>query len=94
MSGANSLTITPAYTNTTASTQSYFIRNNTAGMTPYSTAGTVTFTPGSTAVTGTGTGWNSGMVGSWIYAATNPAVVYKVVAVNSATSLIISPAYK
>ncbi len=94
VASATSLTITPVYAGANVAGQSYFLQNPTAGLTTYYSAGTTTFTPGSTAVTGSGTSWNSGMIGSWIYGSNNPAVLYKIIAVGSPTTLTISPAYK
>ena len=94
VASATSLTISPVYAGTTVSGQSYFLQNPTAGLSTYYNAGTATFTPGSTSVTGSGTSWNSGMIGSWVYGSNNPAVLYKIIAVGSTTSLTISPAYK
>jgi len=63
--------------------------------------GTASFTNGSTTVTGTGTGWSSGMVGQWIRCyetATGQTDYlgrwYKITAVGSATSLTISQPYE
>ena len=64
-----------------------------AGLTPVYSTGTATFTTNNTAVTGSSTGWGSGMVGLWIYPANNPAAACRITAVASATSLTISPAY-
>ncbi|MEI8288512.1 MAG: hypothetical protein WCH99_03510 [Verrucomicrobiota bacterium] len=94
VTGATNLTITPVYSGVSTNGQSFFIRNVTAGLTPYATAGAATFTSGSTAVTGTGTSWNIGMIGSWIYASNNPALPYRIIAVNSTTNLTIAPAYQ
>ena len=90
----NSLAITPPYAGATASGQTYFIQDPPTGLTPYYNTGQATFTSGSTAVSGTGTAWNSGMVGSSIYGSNNPSVVYKIIRVNSTTSLTIYPAYQ
>ena len=90
---ATNLVIMPAFSNSTASAQSYTIWNITAGLTPIYSAGTAAFTTNSTTVTGTGTSWNSGMVGLWIYLTNNPVATYKIVAVVSTTSLRISPAF-
>ena len=91
--GSTTLAVMPTYTNTTATAQNYTIWNITAGLTPVFTNGTATFTTNSTTVSGTGTGWHSGLVGLWIYATNNPVATYKIVAVSSATSLKISPAF-
>ena len=93
VASATSLTIAPVYAGTTGS-GTYASWNPPANLTPYYTTGTTTFTPGSTTVTGTGTTWNSGMVGSWIYGASNPTAKYKITAVANATSLTITPAYQ
>lgn len=94
VASATSLTLSPAYAGTTASGQGYYICNIPATITPFYTTGSALFSPGSAIVTGSNTSWNSNMVGSWIYAGANPAAVYKVVAVNNATNLTISPAYQ
>jgi hypothetical protein len=93
VASTTSLTISPAYAGTTGA-GNYTTWNIPAGITPYYNTGTTTFTPGSTNVTGAGTAWNSGMVGSWIYGSNNPAVPYKITAVSSTTSLTITPAYQ
>ena len=63
-------------------------------LTPYYSNGSATFTPGSTTVTGSGTIWNGTMVGSWIFSSNNPTARYRITAVNSTTSLTITPAYQ
>lgn len=63
------------------------------GLTPVYSTGTATFTSGSATVTGSGTAWNSGMVGLWIYRTNNPGTVHRITAVASATSLTITPPY-
>ena len=64
-----------------------------AGLTPVYSAGTATFTANSVTVTGSGTSWNSGMVGMWIARANNYTDAYRITAVASTTSLTITPAY-
>jgi hypothetical protein len=91
---STNLTLSQPYGGATAGGQLYFVRSTTAGLTPYYATGTATFTSGSTTVTGSGTSWNSGMIGSYIYGSNNPAVLYRIIAVSSATSLTIAPAYK
>ncbi|MBM4032165.1 MAG: hypothetical protein FJ291_10310 [Planctomycetes bacterium] len=67
-----------------------------AGLTSYYSSvystGTATFTNGSTTVTGSGTAWAAGMVGSWIRRGSD-AAAYRIAAVASGTSLTITPAY-
>jgi hypothetical protein len=91
---ATSLNISPPYGGATVNNTNYTIRDFPRGLTPIYNTGQATFTSGSTTVTGTGTSWNGGMVGTWIYPSNNPAARYKITAVNSATSLTISPAYQ
>jgi len=93
VASATSLSISPPYRAASASGQNYILRDFPPGLTPLYNTGTATFTIGSSNVTGSGTSWNSGMIGSWIHASNNPAVRYKIIAVGSATSLTISPAY-
>ena len=90
---ATNLVISPAFSNTTAAAQSYVIYNITAGLTPIFTTGTASFTNNGNIVAGSGTGWSSGLVGLWIYLTNNPVATYKIIAVNSATSLKISPPF-
>lgn len=94
VASATSLTISPAYAWATGTGTNFFIRNTPANETPYYGTGTATFTPGSANVNGTGTSWNNGMLGSWIYASNRPAAVFIIVAVNNATNLTIYPAYR
>lgn len=93
VASATSLTIFPAYAGTSGA-GNYTTWNIPAGLTPYYIDGTANFTSGSTNVTGSGTSWNSGMVGSWIYGSNNPAAVYKIISVTSATALTIYPAFQ
>lgn len=90
---ATQLTISPAYADASVSGQGFFIRSVPAGLTPYYNTGTALFTPGSTNVTGTGTSWNSGMIGSSIYGSNNPTAAYIIINVVNATNLTIYPAY-
>jgi hypothetical protein len=93
VAGPTSLTISPAYASATGAGQTYRVQKITAGLTPYYTNGFVSFTVGSTMVTGSNTAWTSGMIGSWIFPTNNPYAAYRISAVNSATSLTITPAF-
>ena len=90
---ANTLTITPAYRSATGVSQPYMIRDLPPGLTPIAANGTATFTANSTTITGSGTAWNAGMVGAWIYPASSTGVAYKIVQYVSTTSIRIAPAY-
>ena len=67
--------------------------NPPAGLSPIYSTGTATFTSGNATVTGSGTTWNTGMVGAWIVRSNNAGTPYKIAAVASTTSLTISPVY-
>jgi predicted CXXCH cytochrome family protein len=63
------------------------------GLTPVYSAGTAAFTNGIATIKGTGTAWNSTMVGMWMVRTNDPANVYKVTAVANATNMTITPVY-
>lgn len=63
------------------------------GLTPVYSAGTAAFTNGIATIKGTGTAWNSGMVGMWIVRTNDPANAYKITAVANATNMTITPVY-
>lgn len=81
----------PATTGIAYEYQLCFRCHSIYGFTSYST-GTATFTSASATVTGSGTSWNAGLVGSTMQRASDTAT-YTVTAVASATSLTITPAY-
>jgi len=93
VNSATQLTLTTTYKGATAANSAYTLRLGYGG--PGAGMGTATFTLGSRTITGTGTSWNTTVIPVGSYIRSNDfGGWYRVVSVNSATSITINDEYR
>lgn len=93
VSSATALTVNEPLRTPSQANVPYVIWSLPPGLTPIYAVGTASFTNASASVGGTGTAWNTNMVGAWIYPTNAPSTPYKITAFVSPSNLTIRPAF-